>query len=134
MAKKRSAQGANQPENRGKSSGDYVRGSIDLVLLSVLESGPKYGYLIQQQISEASDGHVEVLAGTLYPLLHRLEREGLLASTTDRKTGRQRKWYRLTAAGRRRLQQQAAEWTRYADCIHTLLRPVLGDDHELAPT
>ncbi|MCA9177616.1 MAG: helix-turn-helix transcriptional regulator [Planctomycetales bacterium] len=119
--------GRQQHAMGGKSSGDYVRGSIDLVLLSVLQDGPKYGYLIQQRISAASGGSVDIPAGTLYPLLHRLEREGLLAAKTDNETGRQRKWYRLTAAGRRRLQQQAVEWTRYAACIQALLNPVLGE-------
>ena len=53
---------------------DLVRGSIDLMVLSVLSDQSQYGYLIQQRISQASDGRVQLQAGTLYPLLHKLEK------------------------------------------------------------
>ena len=109
-----------------KSSGDFVRGSIDLMLLSVLADEPKYGYLIQKKLNEASGGAVKVQAGTLYPLLHRLEKDKLISSRLDRSTGRQRKWYRLTAAGRRRLKQQAEQWQIHANCLQKLLAPVLN--------
>src|SRR6266550_1369459 len=88
---------------------DLVRGSLDLMVLSVLAAGKKYGYLIQKQLREASGSRVALAAGTLYPLLHRLEDEGFVRSTWDDHTGRQRKWYELTAAGRRRLSAQAQE-------------------------
>ncbi len=100
---------------------DLVRGSLDLMVLSVLAGGKKYGYLIQKQVREASASRVDLAAGTLYPLLHRLEDEGLVRSSWDERTGRQRKWYELTAAGRRRLSVQAQEWTDYAACIRQLL-------------
>ena len=110
-----------------KLSGDYVRGSIDLVILSVLADEPKYGYLIQQKIAEATSSSVQLQAGTLYPLLHRMESEGLLASRQDKSTGRPRKWYRLTATGRRKLKQQAIEWQEYANCLRDLLQPILAN-------
>ena len=100
---------------------DLVRGSLDLMVLSVLAGGKKYGYLIQKQVREASSSRVDLAAGTLYPLLHRLEDEGLVRSSWDDRTGRQRKWYELTAAGRRRLSAQAQEWADYAACIRQLL-------------
>src|SRR5262245_65474361 len=100
---------------------DLVRGSLDLMVLSVLAGGKKYGYLIQKQVREASGARVDLAAGTLYPLLHRLEDDGLVRSTWDDRTGRQRKWYELTAAGRKRLTAQAQEWTDYAACIKELL-------------
>jgi PadR family transcriptional regulator len=100
---------------------DLVRGSLDLMVLSVLAGGKKYGYLIQKQVREASSSRVDLAAGTLYPLLHRLEDDGLVRSSWDDRTGRQRKWYELTAAGRRRLSAQAQEWADYAACIGQLL-------------
>jgi len=100
---------------------DLVRGSLDLMVLSVLAGGKKYGYLIQKQVREASGSRVDLAAGTLYPLLHRLEDEGLVRSSWDARTGRQRKWYELTAAGRKRLSAQAQEWADYAACIKQLL-------------
>jgi DNA-binding PadR family transcriptional regulator len=100
---------------------DLVRGSLDLMVLSVLAGGKKYGYLIQKQVREASSSRVDLAAGTLYPLLHRLEDEGVVRSSWDARTGRQRKWYELTAAGRKRLSAQAQEWADYAACIRQLL-------------
>jgi DNA-binding PadR family transcriptional regulator len=100
---------------------DLVRGSLDLMVLSVLAGGKKYGYLIQKQVREASGARVDLQAGTLYPLLHRLEDDGLVKSSWDDSTGRDRKWYELTAAGRKRLSAQAQEWADYAECIRQLL-------------
>jgi PadR family transcriptional regulator len=101
---------------------DLLRGSLDLVVLSVLAGGgKKYGYLIQKEVREASGGRVDLAAGTLYPLLHRLEDDGLIRSSWDASTGRERKWYELTASGRKRLSAQAQEWADYAACIRQLL-------------
>jgi len=115
----------------GKFQRDLVRGSLDLMVLSVLAGGKKYGYLIQKEVREASSSRVELQAGTLYPLLHRLEDERLVRSSWDDSTGRQRKWYELTAAGKKRLSAQAQEWADYAACVRQLLivaqvKPVPG--------
>ncbi len=111
---------------RGKTTSDMVRGNLDLMVLSTLCDGPKYGYLIQETLAKASGGTLVVQAGTLYPLLHRLEADGLVRSRWDRSTGRRRKWYQLTPAGRKRLKEQARQWRDYADCIWRILAPVLG--------
>ena len=100
---------------------ELIRGSLDLMVLSVLAGGKKYGYLIQKEVREASAARVDLPAGTLYPLLHKLEDEGLIRSSWDTSTGRERKWYELTAAGKRRLSVQAQEWTDYAACVKQLL-------------
>ena len=101
---------------------DLLRGSLDLMVLSVLAGGKKYGYLLQKEVREASGGRVDLAAGTLYPLLHRLEADSLIRSSWDDSTGRDRKWYELTAAGRKRLTSQAQEWADYAACIRQLLQ------------
>jgi PadR family transcriptional regulator, regulatory protein PadR len=100
---------------------ELVRGSLDLMVLSVLAGGKKYGYLIQKEVREASGARVDLAAGTLYPLLHKLEDDGLVRSSWETSTGRERKWYELTAAGKRRLSAQAQEWADYAACIRQLL-------------
>jgi PadR family transcriptional regulator, regulatory protein PadR len=105
----------------GKFERDLLRGSLDLMVLSVLAEGKQYGYLIQKRVGQASGGRVELKAGTLYPLLHRLEDDGLVRAVWDDSTGRSRKWYELTAAGRKRLVSQAQEWADYANCIRELL-------------
>ena len=104
---------------------DVLRGSLELMVLSVLADGPKYGYRILQRLHEASDGRVAVKAGTLYPILHRLEATRSVRSRWDASTGRERKWYELTAKGRRALRREADDWYAYADCIQTLLTPAL---------
>jgi len=99
-----------------------VQGSLDLLVLSALADGPKYGYLVQKHLQAA----VTIQAGTLYPLLHRLELEKLIHARWDSSTSRQRKWYELTPAGRRRLTERAEDWVRVTDCIRELLAPVLN--------
>ncbi len=104
---------------------DLVRGSLDLMVLSSLADGPKYGYLIQKQIREASAGRVRILAGSLYPILHRLETDKTIRSRWDRTSGRDRKWYELTAVGRRRLHSEADQWNDYVASVRSLLAPAL---------
>ena len=106
-------------------SAELMRGSLDLLVLSVLMDGPQYGYRIGQQLRKSSRELVNVPAGTLYPLLHRLEGNKLIRSKWDDSTGRRRKWYELTAAGRKRLQSQAQEWHSYVECIGQLLSPIV---------
>jgi PadR family transcriptional regulator PadR len=63
-----------------KLNPELMRGSLDLVVLTVLSGGKKYGYLLQQELRDASRGMVDMPAGTLYPLLHRLEADKLIAA------------------------------------------------------
>ncbi len=100
---------------------ELLRGSLDLLVLSVLAGGKRYGYLIQKHVREACGGRVDLKAGTLYPLLHRREDEKLIRSTWEASTGRDRKWYELSAAGRKRLAAQDQEWVDYAACIRQVL-------------
>lgn len=109
-----------------KTCGDLIRGNLDLLVLSTLANQSKYGYLIQQSLATATGGLMNVQAGTLYPMLHRLEAERLIRSRWDETTGRKRKWYELTPAGQKRLHQQAHQWREYADCVWRMLGPVFG--------
>jgi DNA-binding PadR family transcriptional regulator len=104
-----------------KFESDLLRGSLDLMVLSVLAKESQYGYSIQQRLQAASHDKVRLPAGTLYPLLHRLEAENLIRSWLDSSTGRQRKWYELTAKGKKRLAAQAKQWQEYASCIQSLI-------------
>ena len=104
-----------------KFQSDLLRGSLELMVLSILANEPVYGYLIQKRLNLASDGKVKLPAGTLYPLLHRLESEKLIKSRWDATTGRKRKWYSVTAKGRKRLTHQADQWQQYANCVSRLI-------------
>ena len=108
-----------------ESVAGFLRGNLDLMVLSVLADGPKYGYLLQQRLRDAAASRLDVQAGTLYPLLHRLEADKLVRTKWETTTGRRRKWYELTAAGRKRLEHQARAWHDYAECLRRLLDPIL---------
>ncbi len=100
---------------------DLLRGSLDLMVLSVISRESLYGYSIQKQLSLATDGQVELLAGTLYPLLHKLESEKLIRSRWDDSTGRRRKWYEITTKGSDSLKNRTRSWHRYVRCVGHLL-------------
>ena len=78
---------------------DLVRGSLDLMVLSVLAGGKKYGYLIQKDVREASASRVDLQTGTLYPLLHSLQADGLVESRQRLEDGRLLRYYKATPAG-----------------------------------
>ena len=100
---------------------ELLRGSLDLMVLSVLSNASQYGYMIQQRIDQASEGRVKLAAGTLYPLLHKLEAQKLIRSRWETTTGRRRKWYDLNAKGRKRLETRTKQWNQFAECIGGLL-------------
>ena len=102
---------------------DLVRGSLVLMVLSLLVEGARHGYAVQQGIRDAC-GHT-IQAGTLYPLLHQLESDGLLRATWDRSTNRPRKIYAITAAGRRRLRSDAKDWSTLLQQLQQLIEPAV---------
>ena len=90
---------------------ELVAASSRPMVLSILASGETYGYEILKQVKRLSDGELEWSDGMLYPVLHRLERDGLIAGhwqLTDQ--GRRRKYYRLTARGKRQLAGDRDSW------------------------
>ena len=106
-----------------------LQGVVEMLVLEVLSRGPNYGYQIAQTVLEESRAAFELKEGSLYPALHRMEREKLLASRwVDAEEGRRRKYYKLTAAGRRALVAKSEEWRRFTIGVDG----VLGDARELA--
>ena len=101
-------------------SKDMVAASAKPLVLSILDRGESYGYAILQQVRVLSDGDIEWTDGMLYPVLHRLERQGLIeAEWRTPEQGRRRKYYSLTEAGRRALASERRQWMS----VHaTLLR------------
>ena len=99
------------------------------IILSLLASGERYGYEIIKVVNEASEGRVTWTEGMLYPVLHRMEREGLLTSRWKAsESGRRRKYYRIKAAGRRQETKEREGWM----AVHTLLTKIW--QMELCPT
>lgn len=96
------------------------RGGLDLAILATVSSGPRYGLSIIQHLEAFTD--LVVTEGTIYPILGRLTREGLLESTwVDDEAPHPRKYYRLTHAGEKRLDAMSAEWRAFSRKIARLL-------------
>ncbi len=102
---------------------DQIRkGSTTLLILTVLADEPMYGYQISQELARRSDNYFEMKEGLLYPLLHRLQKEGLLKSEWQTATGaRRRKYYTITPAGQQTLRDQTEEWELFMDKLQGLL-------------
>ena len=98
---------------------DLIHGATDLLVLSVLAEDRAYGYAIAKQLAAKSEGAVRLTPGVLYPLLHKLEK--VQAEGNEDGRGRKRKWYRLSAKGRRRLEQRAAAHRAYQAVIESFL-------------
>jgi DNA-binding PadR family transcriptional regulator len=94
---------------------------VDLLLLAMLQSGPAHGYRIVELLRERSSGTFELAEGTVYPALHRLEREGLLLSRWEVVSGRRRRIYRLSRRGESTLARRRRQWFELADAMKEVL-------------
>lgn len=102
---------------------DLPQGTLDLLVLKIVALGPVHGYAIGQRLQQVSRDVVQVQQGSLYPALHRLENRGLLAADwRESETGREAKFYRLTAKGRAQLETEAASWERLTQAVSLILR------------
>jgi PadR family transcriptional regulator, regulatory protein PadR len=105
-----------------KPDANLLKGNLDLILLEILEPAPMYGLEIINEAQSRTEGYFDFKEGSLYPALHRLEQQGLLAaefmdSTTG---GPKRKYYRLTDKGNKTLAQKRLEWKRFNQAIDSL--------------
>lgn len=90
---------------------DLVAASATPLVLAILAEGDSYGYAILKRVAELSGGHLLWTDGMLYPVLHRLERQGLVAAKwSESESGRRRKYYRITKEGRAQLAAQRRQW------------------------
>ena len=97
-------------------------GTLDVLVLKAVSLGPLHGYGVLLRIEQITKGALVVEQGALYPALYRLEQQGLLATAWGvSDNNRRAKFYRLTPAGRRRLQEQRANWQRLADAMAAAL-------------
>ena len=101
---------------------ELKRGSLELIVLHLLRPGEAYGYEIVSKLTAETNGALEVTDGTLYPVLYRLERAGLVEVRWETPArGVPRKYYRLTEAGRQELARLTHEWTTFARAMARLL-------------
>jgi PadR family transcriptional regulator PadR len=106
----------------GKPS-DLVQGTLDLLILKTVSIEAKHGWAIAKRIQEVSGDVLQVQQGSLYPALHRLEQQGWIRGKwAESETGRQAKFYSLTAAGRKRLDEETANWSRLSGAINLVIQ------------
>jgi PadR family transcriptional regulator, regulatory protein PadR len=102
---------------------DLLQGTLDMLILKVVMLGPIHGYAIAQRIRQISSEVLQIQQGSLYPALHRLEkRKWLAAEWQAAESGREAKFYRLTAAGRKQLVVEEESWDRLSVAIAAILR------------
>jgi transcriptional regulator len=103
---------------------ELLQGTLDMLILQTLQWGPQHGYGIGQMIRAQSSEALQVETGSLYPALHRLERQGWVKSAWDVTEANQRaKFYRLTAAGRKQLVRERDRWEQLVAAITSVLAP-----------
>ena len=102
---------------------DLLQGTLDVLILKIVALEPIHGYGIAQRIRQISKDVLQVQQGSLYPALHRLEKRGWLrAEWGEAETGREAKFYRLTAMGRKQLEAETANWDRLSEAVSLILR------------
>jgi transcriptional regulator len=109
----------------GRKRGGVVQGTLDLLILRTLQAGPLHGHGISKHIQQTSDDVLQVDHGSLYPALHRLERDGQITSKWEATPrGREMRLYRLTAKGRRRLGLEQSRWREVVAAMARILEAV----------
>ncbi len=102
---------------------DLLQGTLDMLILKAVSLGPLHGYGVLLRIQQISGKRLEIQQGSLYPALYRLEHHGWITSEWGQSENRRKaRYYRLTAAGRRRLRAETEKWNRMADVIAGILR------------
>jgi PadR family transcriptional regulator, regulatory protein PadR len=101
---------------------DLVQGTLDLLILKTIALEPKHGWAIAKRIQQVSGEVLQVQQGSLYPALHRLEQQGWIrAKWAESETGREAKFYSLTAAGRKQLDEETANWKRLSEAVNLVV-------------
>jgi transcriptional regulator len=101
---------------------DLLQGTLDMLVLKAVSLGPLHGYGVLLRIQQISQDRLEVQQGSLYPALYRLEHEGWIAGEWGQSENKRRaRYYRLTAAGRRRLEVETKKWNQFAEVIGVIL-------------
>ncbi len=102
---------------------DLLQGTLDMLILKAVSLGPLHGYGVLLRIQQISGEKLVIQQGSLYPALYRLEHQGVIASSWgDSDNNRRAKYYRLTRAGRARLEAETEKWNRMAGVIGSILR------------
>jgi len=105
-------------------SKEYIKGTIKTIVLKLLgENDKMYGYEINQRVKQLSGGEIELTYGALYPILYKLENEGLLVAESDVVDGRARKYYSLTEQGNETAKEKVLELNKFIEVIKAVITP-----------
>jgi len=104
-----------------RAEAQVLKGHLDTLLLATLADGPRHGYAVKEALRQASGSRFDLPTGTIYPALRRLESAGLVEGTWSVVSGRRRRTYALTAAGRRRLSGDRAAWRDFVSAVTSIL-------------
>ena len=113
------------------NSKEYIKGTIKTIVLKLLSEVPRmYGYEISQKVAEQSEGQIQLTYGALYPILYKLENDGLLTTTSEIVDNRARKYYSLTKKGKVVAIEKVSELQQFTETLKKLLQP--GGDSKLS--
>ena len=101
--------------------GEALKGHLELLMLSILAEGPRHGYAMIETLRQRSSGTFDLPEGTIYPALHRLEKQGLLSSEWSEESGRRKRIYKLTPRGRQALSQRQQEWQNFSKAVNATI-------------
>lgn len=102
--------------------GEAIKGHLDLLLLTLIDSGARHGYALAERLRTASDGTFDLADGTIYPALRRLSDNDLVTSRWSDDGGRRRRIYSLTGKGRRALKRERVQWEQFERGMHAVLK------------
>ena len=101
--------------------GEALKGHLDLLLLAILAEGPAHGYAVIETLRQRSGGTFDLPEGTIYPALHRLEKQSLLSSDWTEESGRRKRIYKLTPKGKQALSQRQQEWLKFSQAVNATI-------------
>ena len=108
---------------------ELLQGTLDLLILRTLLSGPTHGHAIAKHIQLTSEELLQVETGSLYPALYRLEADGCIAATWEKSDkGKRARYYRITAKGRKQLAAEQSKWDAFVRAMGSLLKPIVEED------
>ncbi|MFN8241807.1 MAG: PadR family transcriptional regulator [Bacteroidales bacterium] len=108
-------------------SSDLLKGSLKTIVLKLLkENGPMYGYQITQRVEELTAGKMKLTYGALYPVLHKLEKENVLVTTSENFSNRIRIYYSLTPKGHSLVVEKVRELNEFIESLHSIMQPKPG--------